>query len=151
MDDFEKLHDEDQKNVRLWKKNYSDKEFYSLNKNIRKRLQKLIGRSKKLSPRENFICALILHHGFNLSSSKKALRYIKTAQGQGYKKQKWLIASIKDRLLQLQGKPQKYGTQAVKLKNGKFKQYRIDGTISDGERKILGLPRLKELKGYLER
>lgn len=150
MDDFEKLYNEDQKNVRLWEKSYSDKEFYYLNKNLRRRLQKLIGRGNQLSPRENFICAIILHHGFNIFSSKKALRYIGIAQEQGYKKQKWLIASIKDRLLQLQGKPQKYGTQAVKLKNGKFKQYKTDGTISDGERKILGLPRLEELRRHLE-
>ena len=151
MNTFERLYREDQKQVSLWEKNYTDKEFYKINRSIRKKLNKLIEQKRKLAPREHFIIAMIYHHGFTITSSKKALRHIKIAQKEKYYKQKWLIASIIDRLLQLQGKPQKYGTQIVKLKNGKYKQYKIDDLISDKERVYLGLPRLKELKKYLEK
>ncbi len=149
MDSFEKLYREDARNVRLWEKKFSDEEFYKLNKDIRRRMNKLI-RKRTLSPREHFICAIIYHHGFTLSSSRLALKHILIAQREGYMRQKWLVASIIDRLLQLQGKPQKYGTQIVKLKNGKNKQYKLDGSISDDDRVALGLPKLKELKKYLE-
>ena len=151
MDTFEKLYREDKKHVSLWEKNYTDKEFYKINRNIRKRLRKLIIKKKCLSSRDHFICAMIYHHGFTIISSKKALKHIKIAQGNGYNKQKWLIASIIDRLLQLQDKPQKYGTQIVKLRNGKYKQYVLDGSINDKERMELGLPKLKDLKKYLEK
>ena len=151
MDTFEKLYKEDQKHISLWRKNYTNKEFYKINKNIRKRLEILIKKKKKLSHRENFICAMIYHHGFTISLAKKALKHIQIAQNLKYKKQKWLIASITDRLLQLQGKPQKYGTQIIKLKNGKYKQYKIDNSITDKERIYLGLPKLKDLKKYLEK
>jgi hypothetical protein len=151
MDKFEKLYKEDQKYVRLWEENYTDKEFYRLNRDIRTRLEKIIAKKKKLSPKEHFISAMIYHHGFTIDSSKKALLHIKIAQDLGYKKQKWLIASIIDRLLQLQGKPQKYGTQIIKLKNGTYKQYKTDRSIDDKERILLGLPKLKDLKKYLER
>ena len=79
------------------------------------------------------------------------MKYIKEALAGGYHKQEWLIASINDRLLQLQDKPQKYGTQIVKSKKGKYKQYKIDNSISDKERIRIGLPKLKDLKKYLER
>ena len=151
MESFEKLYKEDQAHIMLWEKNYTDKEFYEINKSLRKRLEKLIKQGGNLSSREHFICAMIYHHAFSITSSKKALFHIETAQQLGYKKQKWLIASVTDRLLQLHGKPQKYGTQIIKLKNGKIKQYELDGSITDKERVSLGLPKLKQLKNYLEK
>jgi hypothetical protein len=150
MNAFEKLYKEDQKQISLWEKNYTDREFYNINRRIRKQLEVLIANRRELSPREHFISAMIYHHGFTIKSSKKALRHIKIAQKRSYNKQKWLIASIIDRLLQLEGKPQKYGTQIVKLRNGKYKQYRLDNSISDKERTSLGLPKLKNLKKSLE-
>jgi hypothetical protein len=117
----------------------------------------LIENKKRLTPRQKFICAMIYHHGDKIQFSKKALRYIQQSQAEGYARQRWLIASIIDRLLQLEGKPQKYGTQIVKLKdgnyrlkNGKYKQYMLDNSISDKERIGLGLPKLKDLKKGLE-
>ncbi len=150
MDSFEKLYQEDQKHIRKWEKHYSDKEFYSINRNIRKKLQKLIRKKKNLTGREYFIAAIIIHHGFTISCSKNALDYIGKARKLGYNKQKWLVASITDRLLQLQGKPQKYGTQIVRTKYG-IKQYKLDNSVSDKERIKLGLPPLKKLKAYLEK
>ncbi|MDP3986817.1 MAG: hypothetical protein Q8P81_01175 [Nanoarchaeota archaeon] len=134
MDEFEKLYRKDQYHISRWEKNYTDEEFYKINKGIRKELEKLLDKNKILTPRQKFICAMVYHHGFNITSSKKALRFIREAQAERYGRQKWLIASIIDRLLQLQGKPQKYGTQIIKLKNGKYKQYKLDGSITDKDR-----------------
>jgi len=151
MGEFEKLYKKDQYHISRWEKNYTDEEFYKINKSIRKELEKLLSKDKKLTPKQKFICAMIYHHGFNITSSKKALRFIKESQVEGYFRQRWLIASIIDRLLQLQGKLQKYGTQIVKLEKGKYKQYGLDGSITDKDRVEIGLPKLKELRGYLER
>jgi len=150
MNKFEKLYKKDQYYIARWEKNYSDKEFYYINRRIRGEIEKLLRKRDKLTSKEKFICAMIYHHGFTIQSSKKALKYIKQAQKEGYTRQKWLIGSIIDRLLQLQGRPQKYGTQIVKTKNGKYKQYKLDGSISDKERIKLGFPKLKVLKNYLE-
>jgi len=150
MDEFEKLYKKDQYHISRWEKNYTDEEFYKINKKLRTELEKLLGKNKKLTPRQKFICAMVYHHGFNIPSSKKALKFIKEAQAEGYTHQKWLIASIIDRLLQLQGKPQKYGTQIAELKSGKYKQYKLDGSITDKDRVEIGLPKLKELRRCLE-
>lgn len=150
MDEFDKLYRKDQHFIRMWKKHYTNEEFYKRNREIIDDLEKLTSKSKQLTSKQKFICAIIYHHGFKLSYSKKAMRYIKEAQAEGYNRQKWLIASITDRLLQLQGKPQRYGTQVVEIKKGKMKQYKLGGSISDEERVKLGLPKLKDLKKYLE-
>jgi hypothetical protein len=149
MDEFQRLYKRDQYYIKRWLKHYTDKEFYVFNKKIRKSLEKLIVKHKKLSPKQKFICAMIYHHGFQIRTSKKALKYIKEAQAEGYKRQKWLMAAIIDRLLQLEGKPQKYGTQIIKTKSG-LKQYKLDNSITDKERIKLGLPKLEILKKYLE-
>lgn len=148
MDKFERLYKKDQYYTRRWEKHYSNEEFYKIHKRIENELESLS--KKKLTPRQKFICAMIYHHAFTKESSKKALKYIQEAQEEGYQRQKWLVASIIDRLLQLQGKFQKYGTQIIELKNGKFKQYKTDNSISDEERINLGLPKLRDLKKYLE-
>lgn len=151
MNKFDKLYRKDAYFISRWAKHYTNEEFYKRNKKIIIELEKLISRTKKLTPKQKFICSIIYHHGFRMAYSKKARRYIKEAQSGGYKRQRWLIASIEDRLLQLQGKPQKYGTQVVEIKKGKMKQYKLDNSISDKERVALGLPKLKDLKRYLER
>ncbi|MBU2458897.1 MAG: hypothetical protein KKB29_00855, partial [Nanoarchaeota archaeon] len=130
MDKFEELYRKDQYHISRWEKHYSNKEFYGIHQKIKDELEKLLNKKKKLTPKQKFICAMIYHHEFDISSSKKALKFVREAQAEGYFKQKWLIGSILDRLLQLQGKPQKYGTQIVELKNGKYKQYRLDSSVS---------------------
>lgn len=114
MNELEQLYKKDQQHIKRWKKNYSDKEVYKINKKIRGELKKLLRKKKKLTPKEKFMCAMIYHHGFTIQSSKKALKYIRQSQEEGYLRQKWLIGSIIDRLLQLQGKPQNMGLKLLK-------------------------------------
>lgn len=146
---IKEIYYQDSKHVSRWKKQYTDKEFYTLNRDLRKKLDQLIDAKKCFTPRELWMAGMIYHHGFTLSSSKRALLFAERADDKGYKPAKTLIAQATDRLLQLQGKPQKFGTCAVMLKNGQFKLYRIDGTVTDAMRKEYGLPPLKILKAYL--
>ena len=149
MKQLEDLYKRDQYHIKRWEKNYSDKEFHKINKEIRKELEIILKKNKKLTPRDHFLIAIIYQHGFTISSSKKALRYAKLAVEKGYKKGKWLIASATDRLLQLQGKSQKFGTQPI-IKNKRLKQYKTDRSITDEIRKEYGLPTLKQLKRHHE-
>lgn len=148
--EFEKLYQEDQKHVKRWADYYTDKEFYSINKALQKKVQDLLDTNTSKSGRDFFIASMIFHHGFTQTSVRKAISYAKKAVELGYKKGKWLIASATDRLLQLQGKPQKFGTQIVKTKSGKVKMYKVDSKTTDEERKEYGLPTLEELKERLK-
>lgn len=149
MRNIREIYHEDQRHVKRWGKHYADKEFYAINRRLRKNLDQLLNSGRKLSPLEIWMAGMVYHHGFTLGASKRALKLAKESFDSGYKPAKTLIAQSTDRLLQLQGKPQKFGTQAVQLKNGKWKMYRIDGSITDKERKEYGLPNLKTLASYL--
>lgn len=143
------IYREDQYNVRKWEKHYTDKEFYEINRNLRNDLDSILKSRNNFSAREIWMAGMVYHHGFTLSASRRALRLAKEAYERGYKPAKTLIAQATDRLLQLQGKPQKFGTQAVQLKSGKWKMYKIDGSVTDEERREHGLPNLKTLVSYL--
>ncbi len=145
---IEEIYSQDQKNTKDWEKKYTDEEFYKLNRELRNELKKHL--SRNLTGKQLWMAGMVYHHGFTITSSKKALGLAKKSLKKGYKPAKTLIAQSTDRLLQLQGKPQKFGTQVVKLKNGKWKMYRLDGTITDKDREEHGLPPLKILKRYIE-
>ena len=147
---FEKLYNEDQKHVRNWADHYTNKEFYRINKELQKKVEKLLENNKAKNGRDLFIASIIFHHGFTKTSSKKAISYAKRAVEIGYRKGRWLVASATDRLLQLQGKSQKFGTQIIETKSGKIRMYKVDSKTTDKERKEYGLPTLKELKGRLK-
>ena len=148
--EFESLYRKDQYHVRRWAVKYTDEEFAVINKNLQKRLELLIKHKKEeLSGRECFIAAMIYHHGFTVACAKKAVAYAKKAVNKGYLRGKWLVASATDRLCQLQGKAQKFGTQIIETKTGKVRMYKVDPKTTDEERKAYGLPSLQSLKDRL--
>lgn len=144
------IYQQDQYHVKRWDKHYTDKEFYAHNRELRKKLDHVLKSQKRLTARELWLVGMVFHHGFTLSSSKRALAYAFHAYEQGYKPAKTLIAQATDRLLQLQGRPQLFGTQGVQLKNGTWKHYRTDPRTTDKERKEYGLPPLKTLVSYFK-
>jgi len=146
--EFERLFKEDQYHTERWEKNYTKKEYLKINKELQRKVDKLVKNRGIKDEKDYFIIAIILHHGFSISSSKKALKYSKLAVERGYKQGKWLIASVTDRLLQLKGKPQKFGTQVRNMKAKKLKLYKLNLKTTDKERKKYGLPTLKEIKKY---
>jgi len=144
--EFDKLYKEDQYHVKRWEKNYSDVEFHRINTRIRKKLQKLLDKGNAKTGRDYFVASIIFHHGFRISLSKRAIKYSEKSIEQGYKGGKEMLALTIDRLLVLQGKPQKFGSQGFELKSGKWKIYKVDPKTTDKERKEHGLPTLKEMK-----
>ncbi|MCR4327838.1 MAG: hypothetical protein NUV46_04645 [Nanoarchaeota archaeon] len=145
--EFELLYKEDQKSIEKWSKDeLTNKEFYRRNKKLRKEIDHLLKIKKKISGKDYFISSIIFHHNYKLLTSKKAVKFAKKSYENGYKQGKWLIASTTDRLLQLEGKPQKFGTQVVNMKDKKLKIYKLNKKTTDKERKEYGLPSLKQLK-----
>ncbi len=147
--EFEKLYREDQKHVKRWAEYYTDREFYRINKGLQIRIKRLLAAKIPEKGKDFFIAAMIFHHGFTLASARKAIIYAKRAVDSGYARGKWLIASATDRLLQLQGKPQKYGTQITEINFGRIRMYRVNSKTSDEERKEYGLPTLAGLRKRL--
>lgn len=137
--ELERLFKEDQKHTGKWRK-YTKGQYQKINKELQNKINGV------KTGRDYFIAAIIFQHGFTISSSKKALKYSKLAVKKGYAKGKWLIASATDRLLQLQGKPQKFGTQVVNMYAKELKLYKLNPKTTDKERKSYGLPSLKQLK-----
>jgi len=147
--EFEKLYKEDQEIIKTWSKGkITNKEFYKKNWKLRKQIEKLLESKRRISGKDYFISSILFHHASKISFSKKALDYAKKGYEKGYKKGKWLIASTTDRLLQLQSKPQKFGTQVQDMKAKELKLYKLNPKTKDKERKDYGLPTLKELKKY---
>ncbi len=109
----------------------------------RKALYEILKRKKKLTGREYYMSALILHHSPYVEDSKRAAKYAKKAIQMGEDEAKWLYAAIVDGLMISQGKKQKYGTQ-YQFKNGKWHLYPVDPKTTDEERKRYNVPPLKE-------
>lgn len=146
--EMEKLYREDQRLVSKWHKEYSGKDVFKINKDLRRKVDELMKKGKVRTGKDYFIAAIIFHHAYNISTSRRALSYARRAFDKGYKRGKWLIASATDRLLQLQRKPQKFGTQVVDMSAKNLKLYTLDSKTTDDERREYGLPTLKELKKY---
>jgi len=66
-----------------------------------------------------FRMGLIFQHGMILDSIKQARDLAKKGIEKGHKKSRWLYAAAIDRLLMMQKKKQKYGTQFYCLPLGK--------------------------------
>lgn len=145
--EFERLFGEDQKAIETWSAGkMPDKEFNKINSKLINEVEKLLKSQKKISGKDYFTAAIIFHHMYKLPFSKRAVEFAKMSHELGYKKGKWLIASTTDRLLQLEGKPQKFGTQVVNMKAKRLKLYKLNPKTTDKERKEYGLPTLKQIK-----
>jgi len=146
---FEALFKEDQRNISKWRTGLCDSEYFHLNRELQDRIKKLISKGVTLTGRDCFIIAMIYHHRFQVGTSRLAVKYANMTVEKGYEKGRWLIASATDRLLQLRGKPQKFGTQIVESSSGNVRLYRTDPKTTDNQRRAYGLPSLKELKRRL--
>lgn len=149
--EFDSLYKQDQKIITSFQKGiYTEAQTYEKNKILIKKLNELLAKKLIKTGKNYFTLAMIFHHAYKLNYSKKAVKFAKLAVEKNYKKGKWLIASTTDRLLQLQNKPQKFGTQVENMNTKKLKMYKLDPKTTDKERKEYGLPSLKELKKYLK-
>jgi hypothetical protein len=63
---------------------------------------------------------------------------------------RWLAAATEDRYLMNQGKPQLYGTQFKKDKDGPWYLYQVDPSITDEERAKWDVPSLASAKAHVD-
>lgn len=120
-------------------------------KELRKILEGYIG---ELDAQTLFYAGFVFHHQGSKRATAKARMLAKQGvelcEGKNTKvcKQvRWLYAGSTDRLLVLDKKPQKYGTQYRRKKNGKgFELLNVDPTTTDEERKVFNVPTLAEAK-----
>jgi hypothetical protein len=148
--EFDQLYKKDQEIIAKFQKGiYTEKQTYKKNKILIKELEILLRKKSLKRGKDYFITAMIFHHACELNYSRKAIKFAKLAIEKGYNQGKWLIASTTDRLLQLQNKPQKFGTQVENMSAKKLKMYKLNPKTTDKERKRYGLPNLNYLKRYL--
>jgi hypothetical protein len=148
---FTLLYIKDQQLIRSWAKQYTDDEFYRKHASLRATLTKQLTHRQKLTGREAYCVALILHHSPFLRDNQTAQHYEQEARKKNYYAHPHLKAQLIDKALMLRHKKQWYGTQAVRQSNGKFKQWPVKkNKISDAQRKAVGLPSLKALRNHLE-
>lgn len=124
-------------------------------KTRRAEVMKILSTKKRLSSEELYYAAMIFHHSGTITGTKKALTLAKLSMQVGNRggkfttwgeKAKWLVASSTDRLLLMEKKPQKYGTQYQRKSiRSPLKLALYDKKTTDAERKEFNVPPLKQI------
>ena len=93
-----------------------------------------------------FHAAMILQHGGYAQHFRQAhdLALRAAELDPEHRTARWLAAAAKDRELQSQGKPQRYGTQFRRARDGAVRVYKVDPTVTDDERAEWEVPPLAE-------
>ena len=121
-------------------------------KERRVRVEKLLESDKVKDATDYHHAALIFQHGDSPSDYRKANKLAKRAMEMGDERSKWLYAATLDRWLLSTGKPQKFGTQFKKEKNGDWELAQpIDKTVTDAERAQYNVPPLSEALSELKK
>ncbi|HYU64908.1 MAG TPA: hypothetical protein VEK36_01395 [Candidatus Paceibacterota bacterium] len=146
-----KLFLEDQKDRRKkgWLK-LEDKKRWALislrDKKRRKELEAILKKKPEINGTDYFNAGIIFQHGTSRTSIKEAREMALMGMEKGHKKSAWLYAAATDRLLVMKNKPQKFGTQFRKNKNGGWELFPILSRTTDAERKKYGIRTLQNLK-----
>lgn len=148
---LKKLLEEDQKDRKSPKlKKLSDKERWKIisgrDADRLKRLYKLLDKNPKLTGIDCFRVGIILQHAPSTESKEGVIAFAKKGIGLGNKKCRWLFAAGTDRLLMMQGKKQKFGTQYRKNSESKWELYPLNPRTTDKERAKYGVIPLKKIK-----
>lgn len=107
---------------------------------------------KVFSAKELYFASMIFHHSGDLSNLKLARKLAKLSSASGHKKALWLFAAITDRILMLEKKPQKYGTQFVKKSSkGRWKLYPVNKRTTDKQRAEYNVPPLQTQMDLIEK
>ncbi len=111
----------------------------------------LILKSKpKLKGVDCFRIAIVFQHGGSAKYIRKAKILAEKGMKMGYKPSKWLYAAATDRLLIMEGRKQKFGTQYGKNKNGKWQFLPVDQTTTDATRTKFNVLSLQEAKSMVK-
>lgn len=88
-----------------------------------------------------YYAAVVLLHGETPEEFATALHFARTAAQQRDPRSWSVIAATWDRLLIAKKRPQRFGTQFIKI-DGKWSLGAVDSTTSDAERALYGVPPL---------
>ena len=120
-------------------------------KRVSGEVMKMYADNELTNPLDAFHAAIILHHGIENEYAVAAndlCKYAVARLGDNHKdirSARWLYAASYDRILVHDGKLQKFGTQFVKNKDGKFELATpIDSATTDEERAWYGIPAIEE-------
>lgn len=118
----------------------------------RELVREILKSEKVFSAKGLYVASMIFHHSGDLSDLKLARKLAKLSSGLDYKKALWLFAAITDRILMLEKKPQKFGTQFVK-KNAKapWKLYPVNKRTTDKQRAEYNVPPLQTQVDLIEK
>ena len=138
---IKRLFEEDQNDrIQLRKKNYSSKKLWTiLKKNDERRrnaVNKILSNKKiKLRGIDYFRIGVVFQHGGTTQTTAQAKLFAQKGIALGHDKSKWLYAAATDRLLLMQNKKQKFGTQYQKNAEGQWKLMPVSPSTIDAERK----------------
>lgn len=100
---------------------------------VRKLEQQILQNSPRLTGIDYFRAGLIFQHGPSISFIKRARDMALEGIKLNHSPSQWLYAAATDRILMLEGKKQKFGTQFTK-KDDKWILYQVDSSTTDAER-----------------
>jgi hypothetical protein len=101
----------------------------------REELETILKRHSNFRGIDYFRMGLIFQHGNTLDSIRRARDLAKQGIEKEHKKSRWLYAAATDRMLMMQGKKQKYGTQFyLDPKTNEWKLHPISKNTTDDER-----------------
>lgn len=119
-----------------------------------KKMAAIIAERPKLKGIDCFRAGIVFQHGGTVASTRKARDMAKKGAELGHERSKWLYAAATDRILVMQGKRQKFGTQYRKNGQGIWELSPVDQKTTDAERRkyhVKPLQKASEMVSYLNR
>jgi len=112
----------------------------------RKRVREIVVAGDVHVADDYFHAAMVFQHGEQPEDFKQAHEWAVRAVelDPDHDSAKWLAAATEDRYLMNTGKPQKYGTQFRRDKDGPWYLYEVDPSVTDEQRKEWNVPPLSE-------
>src|SRR5690606_18074999 len=101
----------------------------------RKKIEEILKKGKVFRGVDYFRMGVMFQHGTTVESIKKAKALARKGVEMGHNKSKWLYAASIDRILMMQNKKQKYGTQLFRdRKSGEWLLHPVSENTTDEER-----------------
>jgi tetratricopeptide (TPR) repeat protein len=118
----------------------------------RKRVLEILEKGGAKEAGDYIHAAMVLQHGASPEDYDRANRWASKAVelDPDYPGARWLAAASKDRYLMWSGKPQLYGTQFKKDKDGPWYLWQVDPAVTDEERARWDVPPLARAKARVE-
>jgi len=119
----------------------------------RNAVNKILSNKKiKLRGIDYFRIGVVFQHGGTTQTTAQAKLFAQKGIALGHDKSKWLYAAATDRLLLMQNKKQKFGTQYQKNAEGQWKLMPVSPSTIDAERKkynVITLQKARNMAKFL--